>query len=116
LLAKAVVALAHLLIVIVALGVFVRGLALLDANLGFAFAAGFVLVVRLAFVAVGLVAAFALVAFVRVAVGLGIALDQIEVLQHLRRKLGEGGLIVEDEAERVEIGAGFLLDPRGDEI
>ena len=31
-------------------------------------------------------------------------------------KRGEGGLVVEREAEGVEIGAGFLLDPVGDQL
>ena len=48
--------------------------------------------------------------------GLGLALDQLEVAQQLGGQRGEGGLVVEREAERVEIGAGLLLDPVGDQL
>ncbi len=61
--------------------------------------------------ALGLVVALALLAGVGIGIGLGLALDQLEVAQQLGRQRRERRLVVEREAERVEIGAGFLLDP-----
>jgi hypothetical protein len=113
----AFLALAHLLFGPVALALLVVGLALLDPHLGLAGAAAFILLVlAVALVALVLVAAVALVAGVRIGVGFGLALDQLEVAKQLGRERGEGRLVVEHQPERVEIGAGLVLDPVGDEV
>ena len=48
---------------------------------------------------------------VRIGIGLGLALDQLEIAKQLGRKRRERRLVVEREAERVEIAAGLALDP-----
>jgi hypothetical protein len=63
-----------------------------------------------------IVVAFALVALIGIGLGRRLAFDQLEIAQQLADQSGEGGLVVESETERVEIAAGFLLDPVGDQI
>ncbi len=43
--------------------------------------------------------------------GQQIALDQVKILEQLHRQIGKGRLIVDREAQRVEVAAALFLDP-----
>ena len=96
---------------------FLAAFVLLAADLGLAAAGAFVgLVLAFLVAALGLVAVFLLVARVGLRVTLGLALDQLEVAQQLADQGRERRLVVERETERIEIAAGFVLDPSGDQL